>query len=75
MNKSVIGSFGDMPNKGTAIGATPVQIYPSNSFLDLPVMTDNEWESLTKKQQAAQLAYELKIVNACELIMMGVSVK
>jgi hypothetical protein len=43
-----------------------VQVYESSSVLDLPKMTDKQWDSMTKEQQEHQLAWEAKLVKACE---------
>lgn len=70
---SVFGTFSGIPNKSTSQLLEPVQIYESPGFLDFPVMTDKEWESMTVEEQAVRLAYECKIVTACELLMLRAS--
>lgn len=82
MTKSVIGHFGnavhltkDEVSEKFNSNMEAVQVYPTTSFLDLPKMTDKEWQSMTKEQQDYQLDYEANLVKACENLFAESSVK
>lgn len=47
---------------------TTIQVYESSSIFDLPVMTDEEWNKLSPKQQEKITAFEDSLIKQAQKV-------